>query len=77
MASSDAAPASLLPSARDYQQEMLEHSLRQNIIVAMDTGSGKTLIAVLRIRAFLGAFISRTNKTSLSPSFASGRETVL
>ncbi|KAI9675092.1 MAG: Dicer-like protein 2 [Caeruleum heppii] len=34
---------------RSYQQEMLEKSLEQNIIVAMDTGSGKTHIAVLRI----------------------------
>ncbi len=27
---------------RSYQQEMLQESLKQNIIVAMDTGSGKT-----------------------------------
>ncbi|KAH7881254.1 uncharacterized protein C8R40DRAFT_1164658 [Lentinula edodes] len=46
-----------LPSAqhdsietRGYQQEMLEESLRRNIIIAMDTGSGKTHIAVLRIK---------------------------
>jgi endoribonuclease Dicer len=55
MASSEALQdAPLLPSARDYQQEMLEQSLRRNIVVAMDTGSGKTLIAILRIKAFLG-----------------------
>ncbi|KAL1954867.1 hypothetical protein VTO42DRAFT_509 [Malbranchea cinnamomea] len=35
---------------RAYQEEMLRESLRQNIIVAMDTGSGKTQIAILRIR---------------------------
>ncbi|KAJ3713612.1 hypothetical protein C8R42DRAFT_727088 [Lentinula raphanica] len=35
---------------RGYQQEMLEESLRQNIIIAMDTGSGKTHIAVLRLK---------------------------
>lgn len=35
---------------RGYQQEMLEESLRRNIIIALDTGSGKTLIAVLRIK---------------------------
>lgn len=35
---------------RGYQQEMLEESLRRNIIIAMDTGSGKTHIAVLRIK---------------------------
>lgn len=38
---------------RDYQLEMLEESLRRNIIVAMDTGSGKTLIATMRIQAEL------------------------
>ncbi|EFE41937.1 RNA helicase/RNAse III, putative [Trichophyton verrucosum HKI 0517] len=35
---------------RGYQREMLEASIKQNIIVAMDTGSGKTQIAILRIR---------------------------
>jgi superfamily II DNA or RNA helicase len=55
MATSDTdAAVPLLPSARDYQQEMLEQSMRRNIVVAMDTGSGKTLIAVLRIKKFLG-----------------------
>ncbi|KAJ6104973.1 hypothetical protein N7486_003662 [Penicillium sp. IBT 16267x] len=38
---------------RGYQLEMLEASLKQNVIVAMDTGSGKTQIAVLRIMAEL------------------------
>ncbi|KAL1884331.1 hypothetical protein VTK73DRAFT_25 [Phialemonium thermophilum] len=35
---------------RAYQQEMLEKSMERNIIVAMDTGSGKTEIAILRIQ---------------------------
>ncbi|KAJ7903482.1 hypothetical protein B0H14DRAFT_2665029 [Mycena olivaceomarginata] len=35
---------------RGYQQEMLDESLRKNIIIAMDTGSGKTHIAVLRMK---------------------------
>lgn len=35
---------------RGYQQEMLDASLQRNIIIAMDTGSGKTHIAVLRIK---------------------------
>ncbi|KAF9005526.1 hypothetical protein BDQ17DRAFT_1424006 [Cyathus striatus] len=39
-----------IPTARGYQQEMLEESLRRNIVIAIDTGSGKTLIAVLRIK---------------------------
>ncbi|KAL4865910.1 hypothetical protein BDV12DRAFT_187821 [Aspergillus spectabilis] len=35
--------------ARSYQVEMFEASLKENIIVAMGTGSGKTHIALLRI----------------------------
>ncbi|KAJ5943764.1 hypothetical protein N7516_003932 [Penicillium verrucosum] len=35
--------------SRGYQLEMLEASLKDNTIVAMDTGSGKTHIAILRI----------------------------
>ncbi|KAG9246750.1 hypothetical protein BJ878DRAFT_539949 [Calycina marina] len=35
--------------ARSYQIEMLEESLQRNIIVAMDTGSGKTHIAIMRM----------------------------
>ncbi|KAF5596891.1 Dicer 2 [Fusarium pseudocircinatum] len=38
---------------RAYQREMLEQSLRRNVVVAMDTGSGKTQVAVLRIQAEL------------------------
>ena len=34
---------------RSYQQEMLDQSMKQNVIVAMDTGSGKTHIAISRI----------------------------
>ncbi|KAK4146464.1 uncharacterized protein C8A04DRAFT_9801 [Dichotomopilus funicola] len=37
-------------TARAYQLEMLEESLKQNVIVAMDTGSGKTQVAILRIQ---------------------------
>ncbi|KAL6308377.1 P-loop containing nucleoside triphosphate hydrolase protein [Sparassis latifolia] len=35
---------------RGYQQEMLEESLRNNIVIALDTGAGKTHIAVLRMK---------------------------
>ncbi|KAH9914351.1 uncharacterized protein B0H18DRAFT_1087835 [Fomitopsis serialis] len=35
---------------RGYQQELLEASLRSNIIIALGTGSGKTHIAVLRMK---------------------------
>ncbi|KAL2160862.1 hypothetical protein VTH06DRAFT_1059 [Thermothelomyces fergusii] len=38
---------------RAYQLEMLEESLKRNIIVAMDTGSGKTQVAIMRIQAEL------------------------
>ena len=33
-----------------YQQEMLEESLQQNIVIALDTGSEKAHIAVLHIK---------------------------
>ncbi|KAF9464051.1 hypothetical protein BDZ94DRAFT_1257432 [Collybia nuda] len=39
-----------MPATRGYQQEMLEESMRSNIIIALDTGSGKTHIAVLRMK---------------------------
>ncbi|KAI1921597.1 Dicer-like protein 2 [Ophidiomyces ophidiicola] len=48
----DAAIAAEEPRARaprSYQLEMLDASLQGNVIVAMDTGSGKTEIAILRI----------------------------
>ncbi|RMD42469.1 hypothetical protein DV735_g2680, partial [Chaetothyriales sp. CBS 134920] len=38
---------------RSYQIEMFEASMKENIIVAMATGSGKTLVARLRIEAEL------------------------
>ncbi|PSN68956.1 P-loop containing nucleoside triphosphate hydrolase protein [Corynespora cassiicola Philippines] len=38
---------------RSYQAEMVEESLKSNIIVAMDTGSGKTHIALARTSAEL------------------------
>ncbi|KAK4186084.1 dicer-like protein 2 [Podospora australis] len=43
-------PRVMIMAARAYQREMLEESLKQNIIVAMDTGSGKTQVAILRIQ---------------------------
>lgn len=39
-----------VPATRGYQQEMLAESIKYNIIIAMDTGSGKTHIAVLRVK---------------------------
>ena len=43
-------PNASIPASRSYQLELLEESLRRNIIIALDTGSGKTHIAVLRIK---------------------------
>ena len=43
-------PTSAMPATRGYQQEMLEESLQKNIIIALGTGSGKTHIAVLRLK---------------------------
>lgn len=45
-ASNDGQPLRL----RSYQSEMVEESLNQNIIVVMDTGSGKTHMFVYRSR---------------------------
>ncbi|PIL22783.1 Dicer [Ganoderma sinense ZZ0214-1] len=44
------APASLIVHTRAYQQELLKESMHRNIVIALDTGSGKTHIAVLRIK---------------------------
>lgn len=47
LTSQDGAP---IIKPRPYQLEMVEESLKHNIIVAMDTGSGKTHIAVMRMQ---------------------------
>ncbi|EGO19166.1 hypothetical protein SERLADRAFT_443209 [Serpula lacrymans var. lacrymans S7.9] len=50
---SDQAPSPstlALSQTRGYQQEMLDASLKGNIIIAQDTGSGKTRIAILRMK---------------------------
>ena len=43
-------PSAAAPTSRSYQLELLEESLGRNIIIALDTGAGKTHIAVLRIK---------------------------
>lgn len=48
----DEVPLMPIPTVepRKYQLEMLEESLRRNIIIALDTGAGKTYIAILRMK---------------------------
>lgn len=40
----------IIESPRDYQFELFERAKKQNTIAVLDTGSGKTLIAVLLLR---------------------------
>ncbi|CAL8578554.1 Dicer-like protein 1, variant 3 [Xanthoria parietina] len=44
---------SKITSPREYQIELFERAKRQNTIAVLDTGSGKTLIAVLLLRHIL------------------------
>jgi len=44
-----------LPVARAYQDELTARALNQNAILAMDTGTGKTLISVMVLRSKLAA----------------------
>ncbi|QSS61148.1 dicer-like protein [Histoplasma capsulatum] len=55
---------------RAYQLEMLEASLRENIIIAMDTGSGKTQVAILRIRHELETCAAHKFVWFLTPTVA-------
>ncbi|XP_050208112.1 endoribonuclease Dicer homolog 2 isoform X2 [Mercurialis annua] len=41
-----------LPFARSYQLEALEKAIQQNTIVFLETGSGKTLIAIMLLRSY-------------------------
>ncbi|KAH8501303.1 hypothetical protein H0E87_016207 [Populus deltoides] len=45
-------PADPLPFARSYQLEALEKALKHNTIVFLETGSGKTLIAIMLLRSY-------------------------
>ena len=44
-----------LPVARAYQDELAACALSQNAILAMGTGTGKTLISVMVLRTKLAA----------------------
>ncbi|KAK9292106.1 hypothetical protein L1049_020064 [Liquidambar formosana] len=41
-----------LPFARSYQLDALEKAINQNTIVFLETGSGKTLIAIMLLRSY-------------------------
>ncbi|XP_052186204.1 endoribonuclease Dicer homolog 2-like isoform X2 [Diospyros lotus] len=41
-----------LPFARSYQMEALAKAIKQNTIVYLETGSGKTLIAIMLLRSY-------------------------
>ncbi|PBP20089.1 RNase3 domain-containing protein [Diplocarpon rosae] len=56
--------------ARPYQKEMLEESVKRNVIVAMDTGSGKTHIAVMRMQHELEHMSSNQIIWFLAPTVA-------
>ena len=53
-------------AARGYQVEMFELSMQSNTIVCMETGSGKTLIAMLRIQAELQRNPSKVNLSKVT-----------
>ncbi|XP_010549776.1 PREDICTED: endoribonuclease Dicer homolog 2 isoform X2 [Tarenaya hassleriana] len=54
--SSDQLSACALPFARSYQVEALEKAIKQNTIVFLETGSGKTLIAIMLLRSYAHLF---------------------
>ncbi|KAK0710286.1 hypothetical protein B0T26DRAFT_623466, partial [Lasiosphaeria miniovina] len=55
-------------TARAYQTEMYEKSIKENIVVVMDTGSGKTLVATLRIMHELARIDSGKKIWFLTPT---------
>jgi endoribonuclease Dicer len=52
----DQVSASPLHFARSYQVEALEKAIKQNTIVFLETGSGKTLIAIMLLRSYAYLF---------------------
>ncbi|KAI3750881.1 hypothetical protein L2E82_21772 [Cichorium intybus] len=56
--------AEQLSFARSYQIEALEQSIKQNTIVFLETGSGKTLIAIMLLRHY--AYLLRKPSSSIA-----------
>ena len=56
-----------MPKSRGYQQEMLEESLVRNIVIALDTGAGKTHIAVLRMKLEVERESAKVRRQFLRP----------
>lgn len=51
--------AEIIKNPRDYQLELFERAKKQNTIAVLDTGSGKTLIAVLLLRWIIDQELER------------------
>ena len=49
----------IIKNPRDYQLELFERAKNQNTIAVLDTGSGKTLIAVLLLRWIIDQELER------------------
>ncbi|KAG9100108.1 hypothetical protein FRC07_010450, partial [Ceratobasidium sp. 392] len=58
------APEKLIP--RLYQQEIFNRAIKQNVICAMDTGSGKTQIAVMLLRHIMAQQPANANPKKAS-----------
>lgn len=54
--------AKIVTSPREYQNELFERAKEENTIAVLDTGSGKTLIAVLLLRDTIDKELARRDR---------------